>query len=392
MLEILVTIGLAWVVSNVRNIDTLLGEGHERVAAIIALALGLLVSSYAGWETYKRIYTKHIHRPEGIQQALQLNEASGGTTLGGTAYVVDDETPALFVSDSISDEGYFTDFRKLDLKDANDRVLTKDDVDDLEGAAADPRGRVLYLVTSHSNNKNSKQKPERQQLLQIDLTTKTEHDIHVKARADLRIAIENLLWPSEAGREDQDSGHHKDFRRDDKTSQIKNITSVMEIEGLAMDDKGVLYFGFRAPRCPDGGAIILSAPADAIFTNDIAGDKSETRTIEDPNIFTRYCVGTGDRVSGITSMEFDPETHDILVLTGSPNLYEVASPTLCRWSSADPQRLRSCNNLPQLEEPKVGKQEALLLVRSKKRVITLLDTDKGLGGQVSYTLREAGLR
>ena len=91
-------------------------------------------------------------------------------------------------------------------------------------------------------------------------------------------------------------------------------------------------------------------------------------------------------------MEFDPKTEDILVLTGSPNPYDVASPTLSRWSSADPQRLKSCNNLQQLEEPKVGKQEALLLVRSKDRVITLLDTDNRLGGQVSYTLSEAGLK
>ena len=47
----------------------------------------------------------------------------------------------------------------------------------------------------------------RQQLLQIDLNTKTEHDIHVKARADLRTAIEKLLWPEGRDREDQNSGH-----------------------------------------------------------------------------------------------------------------------------------------------------------------------------------------
>ena len=166
------TIALAWVVSNARNIDTLLGERYKKAAALIALVVGLLISSYAGLQTYNRINTKRIHRPADIQKALQLNEASGGTTIGETAYVVDDETPALFVSDSISDEGYFTDFRKLDLKDTNHKKLTKEDVDDLEGTAADLQRKVLYLVTSHSNDKHSKQRDSRQQLLQIDLNTK----------------------------------------------------------------------------------------------------------------------------------------------------------------------------------------------------------------------------
>ena len=82
-----------------------------------------------------------------------------------------------------------------------------------------------------------------------------------------------------------------------------------------MDDKGNLYFGFRAPQCADGGAVIFTANADAIFAN----AKQNNGIVKDASILERHCVGTGDMGDGIISMEFDAQTKNVLVVTGTPD-------------------------------------------------------------------------
>jgi hypothetical protein len=398
MWAVLVGIGVTWLASVLTHANTLLRDRHKRSIAVVLATLATGSAVYAGWSAYRESQRKDVYRPKDIDRDLELGEASGGSTAGDTAYVVNDETTGVFVSQFEPSEGYFKNFKLLALERCADasvggcRRLVKKDVNDLEGVAVDPRPqhRELYLVTSHSNNRNGKQKHQREALLRLDRSTETDDAIRVSGTVNLRPALEKLLF-GKVGDHIVQSGYAKEFaykRPDDDTSQIDEIKVGMEIEGLAMDANGMLYFGLRAPLCTNGhGAIIVTATADELFANEPFDQQADAER------FKHYCVGAEfeGTAHGIVSMEYDTDSREIVVLTGSPYPYEIAAPRVCRWSLAEPLQLRACTKLPPLREPQLGKQEALLLPPASQRVITMLDTEKGLGGQISYTRSEAGL-
>lgn len=413
MWRILVGIGLTWLVGVLPQLNAIFGDRYKRKVAVALMILATGSAAYAARQAYLETRRKAVYRPDKPARALMLGEASGGSMMGDKAYVVNDETTGVFVSQLDPTDGYFKNFTFLPLVSCPDasvpncnpgQQMTKEEIDDLEGVAIDPRGlgsdgrlveggegtqhRHLYLVASHSNNKNGTPKKEREVLVRVGMTTEKNGAFQVTGIVNLRPAIESLLF----GKSDDSVGSrgaeaYSYDRANDNTSKIETIKSGIEIEGLAVDADGTLYLGLRAPQCRNGGAIIVTASADALFAHMPFYEKAT------PESFNHYCVGAefDHKEHGIVSMEYDADSREIAILTGSPAPYEVLAPRVCRWSRAQPLQLKGCTELPPLREQEFGKQEVLLLPRGTQRVTTMLDSDKGLGGQVSYTKNEVGL-
>lgn len=381
MYELLITIGLAWLVSSAGNFEILLNGNHRRKLAAAALCLGFGLAVYSAVQSWQLNHSKTVERTGDDTKDLVINEASGGAVLHKTAYVVDDEEPGLFVSSQLDEtKGVFAHFSHRTLiKDGT--PMTKDHVNDLEGVAVDPVNNKLYLVTSHSDNKNKNKdkRAGRSKLLRLDLTSMNDSSIRVEAEVALRQALENRFWPAQQTAGQLVAAKSSYPVRDGFA--IAQVESVMEIEGLALDNQQRLYLGFRTPACQDGRALIVSADADVLFAGEVSAD-----------MFNLHCVGVGDSNEGIISMEFDATAGSILVLTGSPNPYIIKNPRLCHWSDRSGNSdLEDCKNMPKLNDPAAGKQEAMLLVRAAELLVTVLDTDERLGGQVSYSLSEVGV-
>lgn len=384
MVPLLVSIGVTWLTSMVTQVNTLMDGSHKRIVAILLALIATSSAAFAGYTTYTDAQRKELYRLADVDRALELGEASGGSTDGSGAYVVNDETPAVFRSQLDPDDHRFKSFARLGLsvcestEASHCRNLTKSDVDDLEGVAVDPRPghHALYVVGSQSNNKNGARRRQREQLVRLDLNAPTNDRLPVTAQVSPRQALERLLF---------DGGVANPFvykRTDDDTAEIEQIHVGMELEGLAMDAAGVLYFGLRAPLCKNGnGAIIVTGNGDEIFANGPDGAS-----------LTAHCVSAefDGHAHSVVSLELDVDTGQVAVLTGSPFPHEAFAPRLCRWSVGE-SALHDCKALPPLREPLLGKQEALLLPTKSRQVITMIDSDKGLGGQVAYTRKEAGL-
>ena len=383
---------VTWLTSALGHLNTLFNKRLEKHLAAVFLILATGSAAYAAFGTYRHMQVKEIYRSKDDDRALELGEASGGATDGQMAYVVNDETTGVFVSPFDPTEGRFENFTFLALTKCGADLprqctpLEKSDVDDLEGAAVDPRAthRALYLVTSHSNNKNGHRRTEREALLRLDLDTKTTDSIEVSGRVNLRPALEKVLFGINANPPNRGIAEPFAYKRtNDDTSQVERIQVGMEIEGLAVDAEGTMYIGLRAPLCRNGGAIIVTAKADDLFVD---SDGELTADL------TPHCIGSEQQREyyAVVSMEYDSKSGDIAVLTGTPYPYRAIPPLLCHWSIASSQ-LRACRQLPPLSEVNPGKQEALLLPQGDDRVVTMLDSDKGLGGQITYSRYEAGL-
>jgi hypothetical protein len=188
----------------------------------------------SGWA----VYTVN-KKNEQIDRLTQTDivEASGGTTdANSTAYVVDDELPLVFVH-SLSENGaLYKEKGSIELRNRRGVSVSlsddkRDRVDDLEGAAwhKSKLGHTrLFLVTSHSADKDGEEKPARRKLLEVSLDT--THRGTILRHRDLRPLIESEFHAPHG-----DTGG----RITAVTLSEKRKNQVMQIEGLAIDEDGI---------------------------------------------------------------------------------------------------------------------------------------------------------
>lgn len=356
----------------------------RRIAmSLIGIAtLGLIWQIYQSYGVRNELKKKNdevkkLKQDVSVVNSKLFNEASAGTIIKDLAYVVDDEKPNIFVF-RLDEEYQLVD--KIELKE-NGKVLTGDDVDDLEAiASADGK---LYLITSHSNTKRGKPNEARQRLLEVSLHADTRGQ--VTNRAD---NLGELIWKDL-------KGLAAPYQNEDRKNEI------MQIEGLAIDEGGNAYIGLRAPLTIENDhALVLSAKLSDLFSK---GKEPQFKVFR-LNLWQQNENDNHENVPhGIVSLDYDTQTGNMLIVGNSAKNSRYFSPILCQWDFAgehknDAIQNPKCNPIPPYEvfgsTPKTSKIELLLLPREAKsdRVFTFLDTDdKGNGGQLSYTRSELGL-
>lgn len=354
------------------------------------IAMSLIGFATVGfmWQIYQAYLVttevKNLKHEVSVVNSRLFNEASGGTVIKDLAYVVDDEKPAIFVF-RLEEEGYKF-IEKIELKiktepEGEQKVLTADEVDDLEAiASADGK---LYLITSHSNTKKGKPNAARQRLLEVSLEAGKQGE--VTRTAD---NLGALIWRSVEG-----------LAASYKNEEAKD--EIMQIEGFAIDEGGNAYIGLRAPLTKENQhALVLSAKLSDLFLKEQEPQFKVFRL----NLWQQNENDNQKNANyGIVSLDYDAQTGDMLIVGNSPKNFEYFSPILCQWDfdgerRNDPIQNPKCKPIPPYEvfrsTPTSTKIELLLLPLEARsdRVFTFLDTDdKGNGGQLSYTRSDFGI-
>jgi len=311
---------------------------------------------------------------------LEIDEASGGATKGNLAYIVVDELPNIFVYEYSESENQYKPHlaKPLDLIDdrpCRDRLnwgvpckegsptkLTKEMIDDLEGAAIDRDGN-LYITTSHSYEKNGKPDPARAVLL------KTTLDGHVlNGTQKLQHVIRELFKNSLGG-----------IARNPVTEYLNEShkNEIMQIEGLAIDKDNKIYFGFRAPLVDEQYALVIRTSTDEVFKDNPQFD-SFLLDLRRPD-GSKY---------GITSLDYDAQNNRIMILGNQPQHFSGGPPVIWSWEVKDPkfvQSLEVFNGEIFTLKPAPGSRPAkpeVLLMPKPDRIQLLFDAE-GTGGQLA---------
>lgn len=323
----------------------------------------------------------------------EIDEASGGASQGDVAYLVDDEEPSIFVFGYNQLESkYFNqrlprepmpivdirpcierDWKKptgepIECTEDEPKKLNKDMIEDLEGAAM--YNGKLYVTTSHSNSQGGKEQPQRSLFLELNLNGEI-----IRATRKLRKAIVDTFehgLPITEGRRVEES------KNDD------GKVEVMQIEGLAIDENGRAYLGFKNPLV-DKRALILRADIEQLFSPNPQFES-----------FVLDLVSEGKNY-GILSLEYDSQKKQLLILGNSPlrldtlpfvvwklNVNSLDPKIVAR---ADPYRgesfiLRAPGTRP-------TKPEVLLIPRPDR--LHLFFDAVGTGGQLSFLRSDTDL-
>jgi hypothetical protein len=298
---------------------------------------------------------------------VEVDEASGGTTDGDVAYIVDDDEAGIFVFNYSEKEATYRSkqsnpMKIVDARPCSDRVkvwsgkcddsqpieITKKMLEDLEGAAI--YKKKLYLTTTQSNAKDGDEEPQRWLFLELSLDGKV-----LRATRLLRDSIRSFF---------KEQGIPESINEDGKLE-------VAQIEGLAIDGDGNVFLGLRAPLV-GGKALILSSTVDQIF--------SDAPRFNYVVLDLRH---EGEPY-GVVSMEYDGE--QILILANSPLRNKTLPPVVWAWDLKNPEStpvVYTGDVLTVFDAPgsRPAKPEVLLLSR-KDRIHFFFDAE-GTGGQVS---------
>lgn len=309
---------------------------------------------------------------------VYIDEASGGATKENLAYLVDDSEPNLFVFEYLELEGRYQAHlpKPLDLVDVrpcNERdwkekgdcppklTLTKKLINDLEGTAIDRDGN-LYLTTSHSNTKDGEPDPARSLFLRI-----TPEGVVLNVTRKLRDKIKKLF-------ESKLDGKAKNPVKEWVNENDK--VEVMQIEGLAVDESGLIYLGFRAPLVDEKYALVLRTSAEQIFRDD---PQFESFLLDlKPHDGENY---------GIVSLEWDSQNRRMLILGNSPKHYTTWPPVIWSWDVKDPKTIQTTEafhgeifSLKPSPGSRPAKPEVLLIPKTDR--IHLFFDAQGTGGQL----------
>lgn len=380
-----VGIAVAWLCAVLSKIESLKGpELSKRIVATVIIVISTIGSGVAVYTIYTNSQLKPVDVPEDETIALKLQEASGGSAAGDRAYAVDDETSSVIALVTSADSQY--EFKNVMPIVENGKELSKDDVNDLEGLAIDPSDQsILYLTTSHSDNKNAKFNEARNRLIRA-CVSEGDRAVVVLDRISLRTALEQILFGG-----DNPIAVRYSYPDRDSPNNARTET-VMEIEGLAADPNGYLYFGLRAPLAKNDFAIVVRAQTRNLFPDKPKCDEPpfvELREASSDKFEVEEIIlKAAGKYYGIVSLEYDSISGDIVILGNSRDPYTVQPPILCRWDVGKQPR---CRFTPGTQEPYWGKPEALLLGPGQDYVTVLIDTDKGVGGRIRYLRSEVGL-
>jgi hypothetical protein len=401
---------------------------RERVIGytlIILSTAGLLVAVVDYLWTQSEL--QKVRKVNTILNGTAFNEASGGSAIGGLAYILDDEKPIIFKFEHDKDNDKYNFLKEIPIKQKLPKVIPnqgcqagadvnkdcaaipyrgceekdivdKDCVEDLEAAAGQLSAALtkrLYLITSHSNRRNGRIEENRQRLLEVSLEDATEGEI-TNVQVNLRRPIIQQL--EKIAKQEQDGELERTLTdmQSEAASRQKRIDGI-QIEGLAIDAANNAYIGFRKPLVKKGGAlhaIVLRAALPALFTNN---PTFEAYLLYLPARNSSAAATAADYY-GISSIDYDARSQYMLILGNHPE-GKYLTPILCRWdvSKAEvgviqtpPCKEVSFNN----SHPDVSIPELLLLPpRSQSdKIFMFLDTDeKALGEVVDYERRDFGL-
>lgn len=374
------------------------------LAAIGVLAVTLAVQGWQFWKTDDDARSLRAHL-DNIYSWVP--EASGGIAIGDVAYLVDDDLPTLFRAeyDSKGKRYYPPEVVTLYAGSADcsgkglRHALTRKNVDDLE-AAAYHRSKV-YLSTSHSNTKTAEEeKLRRQRFLEVELVPCGSQQIGIVRRwANLRKALEGALFSGIATRFAD--------RLDWESHQEKK--TVMEVEGLAIDDDAYVYLGLRGPQAADTGrALLLVSKLEDIFapTGDWTPQFSGSALLGARAAQATFDVreldvgGTRDEPVGIVDLAY--ENRNIYLLTNSAfaGPRRNGGPGAKLWEL--PLKDLNSNRPPRLigatfykAPPNIlSKPEVLLLPSdgsARDKVVMFLDARGFGGGERVYDRADFGL-
>lgn len=375
------------------------------ITLIVIAALGFCHSVWQSSKTNQEIKVATAQ----VKNLLDINsklfcEASGGTLVNDVAYVVDDEKPIIFEFKAETIRNPSQDLEgtqpleiayqlsdKITLKEKvmepgavveTERVLTRDNIDDLE-AIASFEGK-LYIITSYSNSKKATPKQERQKLLEVSLDPQTR-GLVTNSSENLRVSLEKAISAAPAELYKNEAG----------------AVEFMHIEGLAIDPQGKAFFGLRTPLTSDEEyALVFSAKLSDLF---LKGKEPQFKVFRLNLSHKNDNDNQRDAHYGIVSLDYDAQSGDMLVVGNSPRNRGYFSPILCRWDfmgERKDDRIQNppCTSIPPYDSfgtsSKTSKIELLLLPTGlgSDRVFSFLDTDdEGNGGQLSYTRSELGL-
>ena len=261
----------------------------------------------------------------------EVDEASGGTTIGDRGYIVDDDSPFIYVIPLGGGQINPTELSRIQIRDTRENsdprpagipsdshAHTNTSLTDLEGAAVRPSDNErIYLLTSHSNKWDGEEVPARQWFLEVSLSQDCIGCI--RNSVNLRDAI--ILKFNELNIEQY-------------YEERKLI--VMNIEGLAIDPEGRVYLGFRAPLVQNRYALVLRAPIAELF----GGNPRFQHFFLDLNI--------GDQNHGIVSMEYDRRSDSILLMTNNPADRNPFTASLRSWGRQNGWEADNSRDDPQL--------------------------------------------
>ena len=146
-----IVIVVTWLAVVLINLKDLIEKSSVRkVVTAVLIVLATVSSGWTGKQMWSAKARKEVYVPA-PDKALTFNEASGGTLIGESVYIVDDEQPKIFkfeYSDVGYEEKYYILHSEIALKNEKG-ALKKSDADDLEGVAAEPDSEDrIYLITS----------------------------------------------------------------------------------------------------------------------------------------------------------------------------------------------------------------------------------------------------
>jgi hypothetical protein len=318
----------------------------------------------------------------------EIDEASGGASLGNVAYLVDDEEPSIFVFEYKESESKYYNSRLgsipipiVDNRPCNKRdwgkectegkptKLNKRMIEDLEGAAV--YNGKLYLTTSQSNAQDGTE--ERQRWLFLEVTLNGEI---IRATRKLRDAIRETFkkgLPITEGRKIEES-----------INEDKGL-EVMQVEGLAIDENGLAYLGFRNPLV-NNKALILRAHIDQLFSDN---PQFESFVFDLERDGKNY---------GIVSLEYDFQNKQLLILGNSPFrdktfpfvVWKLNVSSLDSKKVSRPESYKGDSFIFDAPGTRPTKPEVLLI--PKPDHLHLFFDAVGTGGQLSFLRNDTELR
>jgi hypothetical protein len=231
-----------------------------------------------------------IHETSGAKVILgeiQIPETSGAAFLpGDRLLVVKDEGQTIFMLEQASQKlltGKVTeaDFKKISLKDqfkgADGKVR---EVDDLEDVAWDGQSNV-FLITSHSRNRQGKSPAKRSAIVRMILAPdglKPDKVFDLEVPPDLQASMERT--PAQAG---------------------------FNIEGVAWTNDGRLLLGLRSPTQTVERDLKPNEDAVLLEVRDLSANSLEAAVVK-PVLNLKG--------SGIRGMSYDPEEKGLWIVAG----------------------------------------------------------------------------
>lgn len=318
--------------------------------AYLSFSLGLIISvslvvyglMYVEQSPFYNISKGNISYKDG--KFFNIFEPSGATTLpDGKVLIVEDENSNALKLLSIEADGKVTEIGRPEMSKKIKKTLKKD-IEDLEAVTSNEN--IIYAITSHSRNKNGKQKGSREQLVRMEYENGKITSLHVYSR------LAQVL--------------HNSFPKlfEDNLFHTQGI----DIEGLCFDGSSQsLFVAFRSPLFGAKAVIIGITNPEAIF-------KGEAIELSEPMFLDLNS-------QGIRDITYDTQKNGFWIIAGSKGAREERF-ELWFWDRKNYQ-LYAIGN-----QPDIGYAEGITVVKKfgQTNLLIVQDNGKKPNKAANYTL------